>query len=424
MNMEHLANTEQIELCNSAHKLLKEIAKSIVDSIIPEKYLDNFNKINTIEQHNNIVIVINSLVLSIERLTTSLLKYKTNSTDTREKIKKYYNIQTNKLIGKLNSESELSNILLIDKDLKYISNIKKVNCPKLPKVDILDSTRRIGEDRPEMILHVVGGRCNFDSIEHLMSCLKVLIETRTTWSDLFMVPCDVSKLTYGSVKLSVNSIMYYFTMRINFFPSVLDNNSLNPRIMSNNSRLIHLLFGGMIPSNVSKTLKHLKFYPIYAEFIELIKKRIYTIINDSYNIDSCEIQCIPCCRNEPKVCECINICTKPKFMKEHKTNQGINCLECQMNLCVGGCGKPYHGNTPCDVSEDEQSELLIKSECVKCPNCMILTYKVDGCNHMKCERCNTHFCYLCAQQYSKDSYGILMINEHYNNMNSYDSCIV
>jgi hypothetical protein len=418
--MEHLANTEQIELCISAHKLLREISLSMFVSTISDEFLDNFKKINTIEQHNKMAKIINDLVKQFHKMDI-LAKCKKIPVDTREIIKKYYNIKVNTLLGKLNSESELNNILLIDKDLKYVSNTKKVNCPKLPKVDIIDSTRRIGQDSPKMVLHVVGGRCNFDSTEHLMSCLRVLVETRTNWTDITIVPHDYkSKREHGVVELRVNYILHRFAMKINFFPSASDNSS-NPYIMSNDSRLIHLLFGGIIPSDTSKTLKNLKFYPVYAEFLELVKKRIYTCINNAYNVDSCELQCIPCCRTEPNVCACINISTKQKF--RGKYDSGITCcLECDLELCGGGCGKAYHGNTPCDASEDEQTELLIKSECVKCPNCMVNTYKIYGCNHMKCDMCFTHFCYLCAQQYSKDSHGKDMITEHYNNMDPYGSC--
>ena len=31
----------------------------------------------------------------------------------------------------------------------------------------------------------------------------------------------------------------------------------------------------------------------------------------------------------------------------------------------------------------------------KCPSCRVATYKIDGCNHMTCYRCNAEWCWIC-----------------------------
>ena len=47
--------------------------------------------------------------------------------------------------------------------------------------------------------------------------------------------------------------------------------------------------------------------------------------------------------------------------------------------------------------KNEISEILINLTCVPCPFCFIKIYKTEGCNHMKCARCQTEFCYLCLK---------------------------
>ncbi|XP_055337739.1 uncharacterized protein LOC129587832 isoform X2 [Paramacrobiotus metropolitanus] len=48
--------------------------------------------------------------------------------------------------------------------------------------------------------------------------------------------------------------------------------------------------------------------------------------------------------------------------------------------------------------EDFDAEETIRTKCKICPNCKTPTEKADGCNHMTCPRCHTHFCWLCGQQ--------------------------
>lgn len=35
-------------------------------------------------------------------------------------------------------------------------------------------------------------------------------------------------------------------------------------------------------------------------------------------------------------------------------------------------------------------------KCMACPGCATVIYKVNGCNHMKCTRCDTDFCWKCG----------------------------
>ena len=38
-------------------------------------------------------------------------------------------------------------------------------------------------------------------------------------------------------------------------------------------------------------------------------------------------------------------------------------------------------------------EILVNAK--DCPSCGVMTEKIDGCNHITCTNCNTHWCFLC-----------------------------
>ena len=98
--------------------------------------------------------------------------------------------------------------------------------------------------------------------------------------------------------------------------------------------------------------------------------------------------------------------------KEGRTGQFKKCSSCGNKICTmcwqkghkgrkcecNICHDNYHGNTPCTVNDQLLEQLNIK----KCPKCKGLIEKMDGCNHIKCHFCHTHFCFKCAQFYSEE----------------------
>lgn len=81
-------------------------------------------------------------------------------------------------------------------------------------------------------------------------------------------------------------------------------------------------------------------------------------------------------------------------------------------VCVT-CGKEYcfthsnaHPGKSCEAYERETlqdtklSEATINKDSKRCPNptCGIPIQKSSGCNHMKCPKCKTNFCWLCGKQ--------------------------
>ena len=41
----------------------------------------------------------------------------------------------------------------------------------------------------------------------------------------------------------------------------------------------------------------------------------------------------------------------------------------------------------------------IKKDSKKCPQCRVITYKTEGCNHMHCTRCGCDWCWICASKF-------------------------
>lgn len=54
------------------------------------------------------------------------------------------------------------------------------------------------------------------------------------------------------------------------------------------------------------------------------------------------------------------------------------------------------------AEETRASQRLISTTAKPCPGCGIPVEKVAGCNHMKCEKCHTAFCWLCGREVKDD----------------------
>jgi ariadne-1 len=90
----------------------------------------------------------------------------------------------------------------------------------------------------------------------------------------------------------------------------------------------------------------------------------------------------------------------------------IEALDCKCHPDCGhafcfACGEDAHAPATCSMMEhwlrkcrdDSETANWIESNTKKCPKkeCQTPIQKTDGCNHMTCNRCRTHFCWLCGQ---------------------------
>ncbi|KFY59359.1 hypothetical protein V497_04362 [Pseudogymnoascus sp. VKM F-4516 (FW-969)] len=80
------------------------------------------------------------------------------------------------------------------------------------------------------------------------------------------------------------------------------------------------------------------------------------------------------------------------------------CEDCLFAFC-SRCLQTWHGEyVLCGPprkagelsAEDKASLDYIKFHTTPCPTCAVPAQKTHGCNHMICQRCGTHFCYLCS----------------------------
>ncbi|KAI9934041.1 hypothetical protein ASPWEDRAFT_105387 [Aspergillus wentii DTO 134E9] len=96
------------------------------------------------------------------------------------------------------------------------------------------------------------------------------------------------------------------------------------------------------------------------------------------------------------------------------------CEDCNYAFCCV-CKKGWHGElTRCfprreaELSAEEKAtEEYLKKYTSPCPTCNAPCQKQMGCNHMKCFKCDTHFCYLCSSWLCEDN-----PYQHFNSLES------
>ncbi|KAI1415172.1 RWD-domain-containing protein [Hypoxylon sp. FL1857] len=80
------------------------------------------------------------------------------------------------------------------------------------------------------------------------------------------------------------------------------------------------------------------------------------------------------------------------------------CEDCGFAFC-SRCQQSWHGEfKSCmrkerknEITEEEKASLeYMKLHTSECPTCGAPCQKTHGCNHMRCFKCQTHFCYLCS----------------------------
>lgn len=80
----------------------------------------------------------------------------------------------------------------------------------------------------------------------------------------------------------------------------------------------------------------------------------------------------------------------------------VKCPDCNETWCKLCNEKPYHYDMLCkdirEIDENDESIKLIKGMAKRCPNknCGNMITKDQGCHHMQCNNCNTHFCWRCG----------------------------
>lgn len=92
-------------------------------------------------------------------------------------------------------------------------------------------------------------------------------------------------------------------------------------------------------------------------------------------------------------------------VKKNAISNFVSC-NCGMQLCFA-CGNAWHIGETCEQARDEELRKYMKKANIKsCPNCKEIIEKSEGCNAMKCPKCNYSFCWNCLQEYQIGHYSI------------------
>lgn len=425
---ERFSTPGEITLHWEAVKTFQSIADSIRKNgkINPEDFV-HFKPRTTPKSYSFLQAIILEFSSAIVRFEDNSLIKKKIPEEKKQQIRRIYNQAFNKLKGQLESNTILNNLLLIDSNLRFMRVVvrqrERIDClfgvpisPILSHETITKTETKTETEDPDpeensrLILRVkgdIGGRVVFESAEHALSAMRSFIQN-TSCDDINIIAPEYynsvnnkkSIGTCGILRLRLRGF-YSIQLKIRFPPYNKD----SKYIYSNDNGLTHILCGGK-PLNtrnnsmdsIDPSFRHV--YPIYSEYLDLLYQRIKQLINLKYQDGNFPFMILSCCKSS---CGYNSIVAKPDFMNTKMSY----CEKCDLDLCAGGCGRVFHGETDCTLSLDEASELVIKQTSMNCPGCRTACHKIDGCNHMTCT-CGIHFCYQCGQQLE-----LGRVTEHY-----------
>jgi len=134
-------------------------------------------------------------------------------------------------------------------------------------------------------------------------------------------------------------------------------------------------------------------------------------------------------------------CNGPAF-RDARLERLVTCRDCQFTFCAV-CQKSYHGKAWCnlpalqriveeylkakesgskveiarieakygtklvqrleqDYLAEKETILWKKANTTSCPTCHVSIERSEGCNHITCTTCKTHFCFLCGKYLNPD----------------------
>ena len=248
-----------------------------------------------------------------------------------------------------------------------------------------------------------GVKFGFYDLDEFMSFLKCAIEEANHDQLLYDKYFDFSNNVNGSLILED----YAFSIELK-----IRHGSKVGRINTTSSKIMYgLTKNNLKKSHITSDILFAFNYPELVEYNDLVTKKIFQLINQKHNdpeFPFCTIQCYR------ETCGHYNT-----YSREFNNNK-LTCYKCRISEFCKLCEKTYHGNTPCNITVDEQTEIWINDNTKACPNsnCKKRIQKNEGCNHMTCKQCSTHFCWLCNQIYTPND-----VSNHYRGMNPYGGCI-
>jgi ATP-dependent RNA helicase DHX8/PRP22 len=158
---------------------------------------------------------------------------------------------------------------------------------------------------------------------------------------------------------------------------------------------------------------------VWQDFENLFKRTDLTV---EMLIDVSLKAYLPANRDKARTCptpDCKMIYTPSK------DGQRFVCCLCNINICTT-CHVQFHDGMSCEwyqskLSAENDSEVndwLISHGGKRCPKCFTPIEKIGGCNHMTCDKCHSHLCWICLKIFpnSNDCYEHLS-NKHHDGIN-------
>jgi len=139
-----------------------------------------------------------------------------------------------------------------------------------------------------------------------------------------------------------------------------------------------------VPDSVFTQLLPENLQPMYKKF------RLNDIVESSSNFMWCPAK------------NCNYVIQLNAFTKNEKKVKSIRC-DCGNYFCFS-CKDAAHRPLTCDMfgkwsllfsSIEKMSEIWIKNNTKKCPQCSVDIEKNQGCMHMTCRKCKHEFCWIC-----------------------------
>ena len=87
------------------------------------------------------------------------------------------------------------------------------------------------------------------------------------------------------------------------------------------------------------------------------------------------------------------------YLELKNNNKKVKCLNGHI-LCFNCLKEPHEGTSCNNILDNSLIEFSKNHLIKKCPNCSIITEKIEGCNHITCSKCNYQWCWFCNKEYS------------------------
>ncbi|KAM7190265.1 hypothetical protein V8F20_009772 [Naviculisporaceae sp. PSN 640] len=100
--------------------------------------------------------------------------------------------------------------------------------------------------------------------------------------------------------------------------------------------------------------------------------------------------------HDPKCSDFIPDALRSKNVGKCRKCHKKTCTECRHVFHLGACDSEETAAAP-PAPQNAFNRFSAHMGWRRCPRCLIMVEKIEGCNHIHCVKCGTHFCYRCGK---------------------------